>query len=113
MITSAPEANHEASVTYEWYVDDMAPVEQKQHGRRVKIAPRRVWVTANRKRDGNLLTVYIDGQTIRQNGTPGQQRRIVAYSTGVQRYFSGELISEMPPEYQPFLDAARSAEAHR
>lgn len=106
-------ARRTATVTYFWHVDGLPLIEQKRHGRRVRIDPREVRIIANKGRDGGNLTVYIEGQTVRMNGTPGQQRRLIAYSDQLDRFFPGELMRELPAEYQGFLAAARRAEQAR
>ncbi|WP_284761569.1 hypothetical protein [Curtobacterium sp. MEB011] len=82
-----------------------------QSGRRLTINPGSITISADRSwRRG--LHVLIEGRVIRQNGTPGQQRRGVAFVDDVR--WPGDVpMTELPAEYQSYLEAARRAEAAR
>jgi len=110
-MTPPQEAAHRARVTHRWDVDNMKALTQKQSGRRVTINPSSVTISASRVwRHG--LHVLTEGQTVRQNGTPGQQRRGVVFVDTV-RWPGDHPMSDLPVEYAAYLEAARRVEADR
>lgn len=100
-------------VNYVWRLDGMPPLEQRDEytGRRTTIDPRQITITANPSRVRRGLYVHIEGRTIRRDGQPGQTRRGIAFMDGPRS--PEQDMSLLPPQYLPYLDAVRDAEASR
>lgn len=94
------------SITFEWDVVDMPSVTRRVNGRRLSITPRRVRVHT-RRRPGDL-SLYIDGNTIKANGFPGQHRRTISWGEDPAQSWAHADFSDLPPWAIPFLEEARS-----
>jgi hypothetical protein len=104
-------------VEYSWdvYGSEVGVVEQKTSTDRVatRIRPHRIRITGRSPWRGGLH-VYIEGITIKKDGSQGQQNRAVSYEDGPlgsRGYEPARDMKALPAWAQPYVDAVREWEA--
>ena len=93
-------------ISFEWEVSDMPSVTRRVNDRRLSISPRKITVhTRGRKGD---LSLYIEGNTVKANGHPGQHRRTIGWAENPSEWFPQPDFRDLPAWAVPFLHAARA-----
>ncbi|BDZ52296.1 hypothetical protein GCM10025867_51030 (plasmid) [Frondihabitans sucicola] len=105
----------EPGVKYEFDLPgDLPHLTQLQHGRRVKIKPQRLTISASRFSEPGVLDVYIEGPTVKTNGSDGQHRRGVAFHDNVRQWDEpASRMSELPAWAATHLARVREWESNR
>jgi hypothetical protein len=96
------------TVRVEWslWKEEMPVVTRKVNGRTLTVRPRELRVSSSRT-DLSDLSVYIEGTTIKANGSDGQHRR--GHGFHAKPYFAGEAtLEDLPAWARPYLDRARA-----
>lgn len=105
----------EPSVQYEFDLPaDLPHLTQLQNGRRVKIKPQRMTISAGRWAEPGVLDVYIEGATVKANGNEGQHRRGIAFHDNVRHWNDATTrMSELPEWAEARLERVREWESAR